>query len=86
MNVLLRATVRPVAEGKGFELLLDDLVIGTSKLQCDADLYAKKINEAIDTAGRDMYDEGWGDGHASGYDEGYNNGYEEGIEIQPQGE
>ena len=61
-----KATVREAplsaTEGKKvFELLLDDFVIGTSKLEGDAQLYAHKINEAIDEAGRAAYDEGYQD-------------------------
>ena len=75
-----KATVRPVTDGKGFELLLDGFVIGTSKLQCDAELYAHKINDAIDDAGREAYDNGYNEGHDNGYSEGYDDGYVSGEE------
>lgn len=58
---MIRATYRPVEGGKGFELLLGEYVLGQTKLECDAQLHARRVDDAI----TDAYDEGYTDGKTS---------------------
>lgn len=72
-------TVRKAENGKTFELLLNDRVIGSSKLQCDAELYANLLNEAISAFGSERYDDGYDKGYNDGYSDGHSEGYDSGY-------
>jgi hypothetical protein len=61
------ATVKPSEDGKLYELIIAERVIGTSKIHCDAQYIAGVINIAFDYAIADAENAA----HSEGYDMGY---------------
>lgn len=98
---MIKANVRPAKEGKTFELFLSnsadskyEKVLGSTKLECDAQMHMHAINEALEDEFMRGYDDGYGEGERDGYDNGYedgrsagyDDGYDAGVEAGKESE